>query len=437
MTPKPKRRETTKKNDIIVEVPSKPAKTPKPKVTKVKNTIEKPIDEEVIAAIRQMTVPLGLVVRHGAAFESQAKRAIKKVYSEGRDYRKNITPIAKVKTPTTSTAKFSHALVVSGYLGKIPCERLVIDPGCSISMIDVRTARKGPLELNRDSHLTFHLANGELAKPIGETKQRQTITVEGIQVSLKMPVVDSRDSYDILLGRDWLHAVNAVARYAKNQYKISKDGKQAKLQGRIYTQHEVELGSSSSDSSDTEDDSETDSDSDSDSDDENIQEKEEVEDSGSDDGMHDQYLATCLLLDDLDIKPPVEEELKVARREEDAILPLRMTQDSAGYDLFASKEVIIKTHSQALVPTGISLDIPEGCYGQIKPRSGLALKKQITTDAGVIDRDYRGEIAVLLVNHGDHDFLVQAGDRIAQIILTKIATPDVTEVSLEELGGTE
>src|SRR5690242_10034471 len=113
-----------------------------------------------------------------------------------------------------------------------------------------------------------------------------------------------------------------------------------------------------------------------------------------------------------------------------------MMEGSAGYNLFVSKEVIIKTHSQALVPTGISLDIPEGCYSQIKPRSSLALKKQIMTDAGVIDRDYQGEIAILLVNHGNHDFLVQASDQIAQLVLTKIMTPDVTEVSLEELRRT-
>ena len=182
-----------------------------------------------------MSVPLELVVHHGAGFEAQAKRAIKKVYSEGWDYRKNVNLLLNERIRVAPTSKFSHALVVSGHLGKIPCEQLVIDPGSSILMIDIQTACKGPLALNRNSCLSFHLANGEVAKPVGETIDRQTISIQGVEVSLKMPVVDSKDSYDILLGCDWLHAVNAVAHYAKNQYKISRDGKTAKLQGHIYT----------------------------------------------------------------------------------------------------------------------------------------------------------------------------------------------------------
>lgn len=397
--------------------------------TRVKNLAEKTVDQEVVATIRNMPIPLGLVVRHGASFESQAKKAIKQVYAEGRNYRKNLNPLAKTVFPPSSSSKFSHALVVSGYLGKerIPCERLVIDPGCSISMIDVRTARKGPLELNRDSHLTFHLANGEIARPVGETKQRQVINVEGVEVSLKMPVVDSKDSYDILLGRDWLHAVNAVARYAKNQYKISRDGKHAKLQGRIYTQREVELASSSTESSSS--DSDSDSESNDDSDEEDEPESLKEPDTENEEEPVEQFLAACVRLDDLDIKPPVE-VLKVARREPEATVPVRMTEGSAGYDLFASKDIIVPAKDQVLVPTGISVEIPEGCYGQIKPRSGLAFKKQITTDAGVIDRDYRGEVFVLLVNRSEHDFSVNIGDRIAQLVLVKIATPDIQEVAI-------
>ena len=107
---------------------------------------------------------------------------------------------------------------------------------------------------------------------------------------------------------------------------------------------------------------------------------------------------------------------------------IRATEGSAGYDLFASNDVVIKARDQALVPTGIALDIPEGYYGQIKPRSGLALKRHITVDAGVIDRDYRGPVGVLMVNRSSEVFHIKVGDRIAQLVLIKITTPEVLEV---------
>ena len=69
-------------------------------------------------------------------------------------------------------------------------------------------------------------------------------------------------------------------------------------------------------------------------------------------------------------------------------MPIRASEGAAGYDLFASEDMVVDAGGQALVPTGIAVDIPEGHYGQIKPRSGLALKKQVTVDAGVIDQDY-------------------------------------------------
>jgi len=238
-----------KEKEPIVEVPKK-AKTA------AKTIARRSVDHEVVEMFKKMPVPLELVVRHGASFEAQAKMAIKKVYAEGREYRKKVNPLVNIQT--NLDVKLSHAMVVAGTLGKIPCERLVIDPGCSVSMIDVRTARKGPIPIKRESQLTFHLANGEIEKPVGETLERQTINVQGVKVKLRMPVVDSRDSYDVLLGRDWLHAVNAVAKYSKNLYKISKDGVEAKLQGHIYTQKEVELTTSSSESGESSSESEND-----------------------------------------------------------------------------------------------------------------------------------------------------------------------------------
>ena len=79
--------------------------------------------------------------------------------------------------------------------------------------------------------------------------------------------------------------------------------------------------------------------------------------------------------------------------------------------------------------TGISVQFPTGLYAKIAPRSGLALKKFIDVGAGVVDADYRGEVGVVLFNHGDQDFEVKMGDRIAQLILEKISTPAVEEVS--------
>ena len=78
--------------------------------------------------------------------------------------------------------------------------------------------------------------------------------------------------------------------------------------------------------------------------------------------------------------------------------------------------------------TGLSISFPTGLYARIAPRLGLALKKFVDVGAGVIDGDYRGEVGVVLFNHGDQDFEVKMGDRIAQLILEKIDTPPVEEV---------
>ena len=88
-----------------------------------------------------------------------------------------------------------------------------------------------------------------------------------------------------------------------------------------------------------------------------------------------------------------------------------------------------------LVHTDLAVAIPHGYYGRVAPRSGLALKKHIDVGAGVIDSDYRGPLGVVLFNHGEADFEVQPGDRIAQLIITAIATPEV--VAVENLDDTE
>ena len=91
------------------------------------------------------------------------------------------------------------------------------------------------------------------------------------------------------------------------------------------------------------------------------------------------------------------------------------------------EETVVPAKGRTVVKTGLSIAIPDGCYGRIAPRSGLAVKKFIDIGAGVIDADYRGEIGVVMFNHSDEDLKVKQGDRIAQLILEKISTPEVKE----------
>ena len=120
--------------------------------------------------------------------------------------------------------------------------------------------------------------------------------------------------------------------------------------------------------------------------------------------------------------------LKVQKLNNNAALPKRSTDGAAGYDLCASQDCTIPAGGKGLVKTGLSISFPTGLYARIAPRSGLALKKFIDVGAGVVDGDYRGEVGVVLFNHGDQDFEVKMGDRIAQLILEKIDTPPVKEV---------
>ena len=128
------------------------------------------------------------------------------------------------------------------------------------------------------------------------------------------------------------------------------------------------------------------------------------------------------------------EKLYVKRLTKSALLPSRGSAMAAGLDLYSSEEAIIPSKMRAVVKTGISIAIPEGYYGRIAPRSGLSVNYGIDVGAGVIDSDYRGEVCVLLFNFGEQDFNVNAGNRIAQLILEKIAIGEVVET--EELDET-
>jgi len=103
-------------------------------------------------------------------------------------------------------------------------------------------------------------------------------------------------------------------------------------------------------------------------------------------------------------------------------LPEKATPGSAGFDLFSAEAAEVNPGEWQLVRTNIALEIPHGFEGQIRPRSGLAVKRGVTVlnSPGTIDSDYRGDVGVLLINHGPEVFLIAPGDRIAQLVFAKI-----------------
>ena len=120
--------------------------------------------------------------------------------------------------------------------------------------------------------------------------------------------------------------------------------------------------------------------------------------------------------------------LLVKKLVEHAVPPTRKTEHAAGYDLSSSCDCVIPPGGRLTVPTGISLRVPGGTYGRIAPRSGLAVLYGINVLAGVIDEDFRGEVRAILHNTGDKDFVIKRGDRIAQLVIETIITPNVAIV---------
>ena len=115
------------------------------------------------------------------------------------------------------------------------------------------------------------------------------------------------------------------------------------------------------------------------------------------------------------------------------ILPAYETSASAGLDLRANLEeaIVLKSFGRTLVKTGLFLEIPEGYEAQVRPRSGLALKKGVTVlnSPGTIDADYRGEVGVILINLSNEDFIIENGERIAQLVFSKIEQAEWLEVN--------
>jgi dUTP pyrophosphatase len=121
-------------------------------------------------------------------------------------------------------------------------------------------------------------------------------------------------------------------------------------------------------------------------------------------------------------------------------LPSYQTTHAAGLDVVAgvleSEPVVLQPGARALIPTGFALELPVGYEAQVRPRSGLAIKHGVTllNTPGTIDADYRGELMVIVINHGSEPFTVRRGDRIAQFVIAPVASVGLAEV--EELAAT-
>lgn len=122
-------------------------------------------------------------------------------------------------------------------------------------------------------------------------------------------------------------------------------------------------------------------------------------------------------------------KLKVKKLSDNAYLPTRASPKSAGLDLYSAYEYILPANGKVLVKTDLMIILPKGTYGRIASRSGLALTNCITSEAGVIDADYRGNVQILLFNFSQDNYVIHPGDRIAQLICEKYKSPVVKETS--------
>lgn len=125
--------------------------------------------------------------------------------------------------------------------------------------------------------------------------------------------------------------------------------------------------------------------------------------------------------------------VKFKKLSETAQAPNRAHADDAGWDLYSNEDTVLKAHCYAAVGTGISIELPYGTEGQVRPRSGLAAKNGVTVlnAPGTIDAGYRGEVKVILINHSDLDFPITRGMRIAQLMVKPVYETEFIET--EEL----
>jgi len=133
-------------------------------------------------------------------------------------------------------------------------------------------------------------------------------------------------------------------------------------------------------------------------------------------------------------------QLKIKKLNPDAVLPSYAREGDAGLDLCAVKALVIEPGKSALVPTGIAIELPSGTEAQVRPRSGLALKHGISVlnTPGTVDEGYRGEVGVILINHGTAAFRVEPGMKIAQMVVSpriQVTVEEVPELSDTQRGS--
>ncbi len=128
--------------------------------------------------------------------------------------------------------------------------------------------------------------------------------------------------------------------------------------------------------------------------------------------------------------------VKVKKLNEEAIVPCRAHEGDAGLDLFSCEEKKLEPGESGMIKTGIAIQLPAGTEAQVRPRSGLAYKKQVTVlnTPGTIDEGYRGEVGVIMINHGRSAFEIHKGMKIAQMIVKPVLNVDTEEVA--ELSDT-
>ena len=133
----------------------------------------------------------------------------------------------------------------------------------------------------------------------------------------------------------------------------------------------------------------------------------------------------------------MEYTLKIKKINENAIIPNYAHEGDAGLDLYAVEKLILNPGERGLIHTGIQIELPKNTEAQIRPRSGLALKNGITilNSPGTIDEGYRGEIGVIVINHGQEAFVIEEGMKIAQMVVKPVFRVNVVET--EELSDSE
>lgn len=129
-------------------------------------------------------------------------------------------------------------------------------------------------------------------------------------------------------------------------------------------------------------------------------------------------------------------QVKVLKLNERAILPRYAHHGDAGADVYSAEHAVLAPGEAGMIHTGIAIELPHGYEAQVRPRSGLALKHAVTVlnTPGTIDAGYRGEVGIILINHGQEPFEINPGDRIAQMVIKPVL--DVEMIEAEELGNT-